>query len=219
MQGSHHRASSINLVLLYLFWCAALCATHQNKYNQVSKIINNPDSSTARHRCNPSRMKRSNRSRRWKWIRRLVFALVSCWAVLTLWQAPVVKRAVTTNELQGVWLTNYGAALSYYSTRLDEADGEYGSASPEYRLSRPSGTVGIRCIRVKLPVKQGGLSAIASRPFHCFPFKTRLAKWFIKGIANRLRVIPWFEYGLLIPRDSAIRSGAPRLAYCQAGWQ
>ena len=38
-----------------------------------------------------------------------------------MWQAPVEQQSKSnTQELRGVWMTNVGTALMYYTTRMDE---------------------------------------------------------------------------------------------------
>lgn len=54
-------------------------------------------------------------------LRRALLILALLWLVLSIWQAPVIQLGKPkTQELRGVWMNNLGAALMYYTTRMDE---------------------------------------------------------------------------------------------------
>ncbi|BAZ16263.1 hypothetical protein NIES4071_81390 [Calothrix sp. NIES-4071] len=63
------------------------------------------------------------KTKRWFGIRRRWFILIllSFWFIVSLWQAPTVSLSKSTFEIRGIWITNFGVALNYYTTRLDEA--------------------------------------------------------------------------------------------------
>jgi uncharacterized lipoprotein YddW (UPF0748 family) len=52
--------------------------------------------------------------------RRLGLVFLSFGLIVFFWQAPVVPSQADFSELRGVWMTNIGVALMYYTTRLDD---------------------------------------------------------------------------------------------------
>ena len=151
---------------------------------------------------------RSPRKHRWKWLRSICLFLLSLWSVLILWQAPVIKRTVIADELRGIWLTNYGAAFTYYTTRLDEAMADMA----RHHLNTVYPAVWNRgyTLHSSQVAKQAGgtnRNRLTSLPF--LPFQNTLAELVHQGHRQQLRVIPWFEYGLLIPKSSAIARAHP----------
>jgi len=142
-----------------------------------------------------------------RWPLRVLLFSVSLALVFGLWQAPVVQRgAIATTELRGVWMTDIGAALMYYTTRLDEAIAHL--AQLRLNTLYPS-------------VWNGGTtlhpSAIASRAsgIQPHPLIARLPQPDVlvglvkQAHRQQLRLIPWFEYGLMIPPQSAIARQHP----------
>ena len=121
--------------------------------------------------------------------------------VLIFWEAPVVKKTNRT-ELSGTWITHLGTALMYYSTRLDETVAELAqqgittiypavwnhghSLFSSQVIQKAGGSV--RNPWVNLPV----------------PFSDPLLGLVRQTRRQQLRLIPWFEYGLMIPTDSDI---------------
>ncbi|WP_088889987.1 glycoside hydrolase family 10 protein [Leptolyngbya ohadii] len=134
--------------------------------------------------------------------KRRLFSLFFCalCLVFLLRQAPIVPQgARTSDEVRGVWMTDVGAALLYYTTRLDDTIAHL--AKLQLNTLYPS-------------VWNGGVtlhpSAVAGRAGGMLPLWQKLPRpdplaGLVKQ-ANRqkLRLIPWFEYGLMVPPRSAI---------------
>ena len=54
-----------------------------------------------------------------RFLERVLLFFGTIWLVFALWQAPVVSLAAS-EQIRGVWMTNLGASLSYYTQRADE---------------------------------------------------------------------------------------------------
>lgn len=150
-----------------------------------------------------TRFQKIRRSRCLKWIRHLAIAFFSCWVVLCLWQAPVFKRSVSFNELHGIWFTNMGAALSYYTTSLDDVMADMA----RHHLNTVYPAVwnrGYTLFPSDVAQKAGGPQRDRLTSFPLLPFQDSLRGVIHQGHRQNLRVIPWFEYGLLIPKNTAI---------------
>lgn len=135
------------------------------------------------------------------------FALFLCSIalVLTLWQAPTVPRgAVTSTELRGVWMTDIGAALMYYTTRLDEAIAHL--AKLRLNTLYPSVWNGGRTLYPS-PIAERAIGD--SQLWHRLPQLDPLSGLVKQAHRQQLRLIPWFEYGLMIPPQSAIAIAHP----------
>ncbi|MBD2091727.1 family 10 glycosylhydrolase [Microcoleus sp. FACHB-1515] len=139
----------------------------------------------------------------------LVLCICSLGLVWVLWQAPTVPRgAVTSTELRGVWMTDVGAALMYYTTRLDEAIAHlaklrlntlYASVWNGGRTLYPS-PIAQRAIPFRERFAIGSLHPLWYR----LPRPDPLSGLLKQAHRQHLRLIPWFEYGLMIPPQSAI---------------
>lgn len=146
----------------------------------------------------------------------IVLALL--WLVLSLWQAPVVRQAKpNTQELRGVWMTNYGAALMYYTTRLDEVVAHLA----QHRLNTLYPAVwnrGYTLHSSQIALEAGSKSRDPLTSLPLLPFQDKL--WGLVHQAHRqhLRLIPWFEYGLILPVRSPIAQKHPDwLSMTQSG--
>ncbi|MEO1591629.1 MAG: family 10 glycosylhydrolase [Cyanobacteria bacterium J06632_22] len=150
-------------------------------------------------------------SKRQKFLRRLALFLVALWLTLWLWQAPVVTP-VATQQIRGVWMTNVGAALMYYTTRLDEvaatlAQHQINTLYPcvwnrGYTL-HPSGVA----------VAAGGARQEPTTNLPLYPpilgSDDPLQGLVHQAHRQHLRILPWFEYGLMIPATSPIAQAHP----------
>lgn len=141
--------------------------------------------------------------------RRRYFALgiVALWLVLACWQAPAVKLA-TSDQIRGVWMTNTAAAINYFSFRLDNAIANLA----EHRINTlyPSVWNQGYTLYPNQVTKQAGGSCcdrFANVPF--YPFDDILLSLTRQAHRHNMRLIPWFEYGLMIPASSAIARTHP----------
>ncbi|NJK54330.1 MAG: family 10 glycosylhydrolase, partial [Leptolyngbyaceae cyanobacterium SU_3_3] len=116
------------------------------------------------------------------------------WVVVALWQAPIVP-VTKTSEIRGVWMTNRSASLMHYTTRLDETMANlarhrlntlYPCVWNRGQTLHPSG--------VFQRASRTGRSLLAQLPGYDV-----LSGLVQQGHRQHLRVIPWFEYGLMIP--------------------
>lgn len=144
----------------------------------------------------------------WRWLRRLFLALLALWLVLLSWQAPVIQSSqVAPQAIQGVWLTNIGAALMYYTTRLDDVVANLA----KHRLNTLYPAVWNRGETLHpSPVMQraGGAkrNPLTTPPI---PGQDVLRGLVHQAHRQHLRVIPWFEYGLMLPINAAIAKQHP----------
>ncbi|MEL6491515.1 MAG: family 10 glycosylhydrolase [Cyanobacteria bacterium J06621_3] len=145
--------------------------------------------------------------RRRKFWSRVSLFLLTIWAVFALWQAPVVP-AFASNQIRGVWMTNLGAALSHYTMRTDEVVANMA----KHHLNTLYPCVWNRgyTLHPSQVVKAAGgplKEVVTDIPL--LPGDDVL-----KGLAHQahrqnLRIVPWFEYGLMIPETSAIAQTHP----------
>lgn len=161
-------------------------------------------------------MARSNfqliRKREWQVLRCLQRIFVICallWLVLSLWLSPVVSRGkLNTQELRGVWMTNLGAALMYYTTRMDEAVARIA----EHRLNTIYPAVWNRGYTLhpsEIALQAGGRMRDPLTSLPLLPFQDSLSGLVRQAHRQHLRLIPWFEYGLMLPAKSPIARKHP----------
>jgi uncharacterized lipoprotein YddW (UPF0748 family) len=135
--------------------------------------------------------------------------LLALWLTLALWQTPPIPQGTKeAPELRGVWLTNYGGALSYYTTRLDEVM----AAIARHHLNTVYPAVWNRgnTLHPSQVMKQAGghhRDPLTSLPL--IPGQDALAGMVHQAHRQGLRVIPWFEYGLWVPTSAAIAQRHP----------
>ncbi|KAM3102016.1 glycoside hydrolase family 10 protein [Phormidesmis sp. 146-12] len=137
------------------------------------------------------------------WLRRGLLTVLAFGLVVSLWQAPVVRVAQgKTAEIRGVWMTNFGASLMYYTTRLDETVANLA----QHRLNTLYPCVWNR----GRPLHPSPVFDRASRSQSFkLPFQDVLSGVVKQSHRQGLRVIPWFEYGLMIPVRSPIAQQHP----------
>ncbi|MEL6261668.1 MAG: family 10 glycosylhydrolase [Cyanobacteria bacterium J06626_6] len=147
---------------------------------------------------NPKRQKR--------WIRGLLF-FGSLWLVLMLWQAPLISP-VRTNQIRGVWMTNLGASISYYTMRTDEVVANLA----RHRLNTLYPCVwnrGYTLHHSEVAAAAGGMRKDVLTDFPLWPFDDALGGFVRQAHRQKMRILPWFEYGLMIPESSAIARTHP----------
>ncbi|WP_036487370.1 glycoside hydrolase family 10 protein [Myxosarcina sp. GI1] len=140
-----------------------------------------------------------------KWYRRLTIFFVSYFLIICFWQAPAVEQIVKGQELRGIWMTNYGSSLAYHTTRLDEVVANIA----KHQLNTIYPAVWNRGYTLyPSPVtqqaegrKQDFLTTLTHEDI--------LSSLVYQAHRQHLRLIPWFEYGLMIPTTSAIARKHP----------
>ncbi|ESA36462.1 hypothetical protein N836_00880 [Leptolyngbya sp. Heron Island J] len=149
------------------------------------------------------RAKLARRKRR----RYLALWIAVVWLVLASWQAPAVKLT-TSSQIRGVWMTNVAAAINYYSFRLDDAIANLA----EHRINTLYPSVwnqGYTLYPNQVTEQAGGqcCDRIANVPL--YPFDDILHSLTRQAHRHNMRLIPWFEYGLMIPATSPIARAHP----------
>lgn len=138
------------------------------------------------------------------------------WLVLACWQAPAVKL-VNSNQIRGVWMTNTAAAMNYFSFRLDDAVANL--AKHHINTLYPSvWNQGYTLYPNQITQQAGGkcCDRIANVPF--YPFDDILHSLTRQAHRHNMRLIPWFEYGLMVPASSPVARAHPEwLTTNQAG--
>lgn len=139
--------------------------------------------------------------------RYLALAVATLWLVLACWQAPAVKLA-NTSQIRGVWMTNTAAAINYFSFRLDDAVANLA----KHRINTLYPSVwnqGYTLYGNEVTKQAGGhcCDRIANVPF--YPFDDILYSLTRQAHRHHMRLIPWFEYGLMIPASSPIARAHP----------
>jgi uncharacterized lipoprotein YddW (UPF0748 family) len=156
--------------------------------------------------------KQSSNNRGWlqqPWLRRSLLFLLSVVLVLVYWQAPIVPLGkVTSQELRGIWMTNLGAALMYYTTRLDDTVADLA----RHRLNTLYPAVWNRGHTLhpsSVTQRVGGHRRNPLTTLPLLPYQDVLSGLVDQAHRQHLRLIPWFEYGLMIPPNSAIARRHP----------
>ena len=150
-----------------------------------------------------------NRRKIFKWVKRIGLVLLAFWVTISLWQSPVVQQTSNANQaIRGVWLTNYGTAFSYYTTRLDELTANL----VHHRMNTIYPAVWNRgaTLHPSQTVKSAGgprRNPLTALPL--LPFQNSLGSLVHHAHLQHLRIIPWFEYGLWVPASSAIAQKHP----------
>lgn len=150
---------------------------------------------------------------RWFWL-----TLATFLTVISLWQAPKVNHdAAKIGEIHGVWMTNTGVILNYYTTRLDEVVANI----TKHNLNTIYPAVWNRGYTLhpsSVAPSRGSLS-LGERHHRPFLILTDPLKGIVQQAHRQeLRIIPWFEYGLMIPKNHAIAKQHPNwLSQTQQG--
>lgn len=133
---------------------------------------------------------KKHRQRVSSWLGRLLLVFALLWLVLSVWQAPVVRLGKPkTQELRGVWMTNYGAALMYYTTRLDEVVANMA----RHRLNTLYPAVwnrGYTLHNSAIALRSGGQSRNFFTSLPLLPFQDVLSGLVYQAHRQHLRLIP-----------------------------
>ena len=147
-----------------------------------------------------------------KWLKRGVIALLSFWLVICFWQAPVVYPQQTLErspqEIRGIWMTDAASALMYTSTRADEVLANLA----KHHLNTLYPAVwdrGYTLYPNRVTQLAGGKRRDPLLAFPFLPFQDALKGLTHQAHRQHLRLIPWFEYGLIIPASSPIATAHP----------
>jgi uncharacterized lipoprotein YddW (UPF0748 family) len=135
----------------------------------------------------------------------VLLGLFTWYLVISVWQAPIVRPAINPNgPLHGVWMTHLGAALMFQTTQLDETIAQL--AQQKVNTLYPAVWNQGHTLHSSAVMAAAG-DAQKRNPWLYLPFVpqpdllTHLAQ---QTHRQHLRLIPWFEYGLMIPTDAAI---------------
>jgi uncharacterized lipoprotein YddW (UPF0748 family) len=148
------------------------------------------------------KLRRFKSRKRWG----LVFlGLLTWYLVISVWQAPIVHPTLhPTPKLRGVWMTHLGAALMFQTTQLDETIAQL--AQQQVNTLYPSVWNHGHTL-YNSHVVAPSIGQTRHNPWLYLPFipqpdiLTHLAQ---QTHRQHLRLIPWFEYGLMIPIDAAL---------------
>jgi uncharacterized lipoprotein YddW (UPF0748 family) len=132
--------------------------------------------------------------------RSLAIALLACLLVMFLWPAAVVK-APSQKELRGTWMTHFGLSLSFHTSRLDNMMANL--AKHQVNTLYPAvWNHGHSLYRSAVVSGAGGSDR---NPWVNLPFSADLLTEVTQQAHRQhIRLIPWFEYGLMIPLDADI---------------
>ncbi|NEP15524.1 MAG: family 10 glycosylhydrolase [Leptolyngbya sp. SIO4C1] len=149
-------------------------------------------------------------------LRHWVLFLGAIWLVFALWQAPVVPPAAA-EQIRGVWMTNVGASLMYYTLRADEVVANLA----KHHLNTLYPCVWNRgyTLHPSRTAKAAGAPLRDVTTDMLFvPGDDILRELVYQAHRQHLRILPWFEYGLMIPATAAIAQAHPDwLTVNQAG--
>ena len=140
------------------------------------------------------------------WLRRLIIVLLSWFMIIFFWQAPVVKHSDTEQQqLRGVWITNYGTSLSYHTTRLDEVVANIA----KHHLNTIYPAVWNRGYTLYPSTIAKNAGGLKQDRLTSLPYEDLLSSFIYQAHRQNLKLIPWFEYGLMIPTKSKIAQEHP----------
>lgn len=140
--------------------------------------------------------------------RRAALFLVALWVAIALWQAPVVSPMAATDQIRGVWMTNLGAAWMYYASRTDEVT----ATLAKHRLNTLYPCVWNRGYTLhpsQVAKAAGGVLRDVTTDIPLLPGDDVLKGFVYQAHRQHLRILPWFEYGLMIPETAAIAQAHP----------
>jgi uncharacterized lipoprotein YddW (UPF0748 family) len=107
-----------------------------------------------------------------------------------------------------MWMTHVGAALMYYTTRLDETVADL--AKHHLNTLYPDVWNRGQTLHPSPVVRQaGGLRRNPLAALSLLPHPDVLSGLLYQAHRQHLRLIPWFEYGLMIPPNAAIARQHP----------
>ncbi len=135
-----------------------------------------------------------------------ILTIVTFALVVILWQAPVVKPS-GDKSLRGTWMTHLGVSLMYHSTRLDDTIADL--AKHNINTLYPAVWNHGHTLFKSDVVKRAGGSDRNPWVNLALPFNDVFGGLVTQADRQSIRLIPWFEYGLMIPLDSEIAKRHP----------
>jgi uncharacterized lipoprotein YddW (UPF0748 family) len=148
------------------------------------------------------KFRRSKLCKRWGLV---LLGLLTWYLVISVWQAPIVHPTAHPNpKLRGVWMTHLGAAAMFQTTQLDETIAQL--AQQQVNTLYPAVWNQGHTLHSSAAMVAAG-DAQRRNPWLYLPWVpqpdvlTHLAQ---QTQRQHLRLIPWFEYGLMIPIDAAL---------------
>lgn len=142
-----------------------------------------------------------------RFLERVLLFFGTIWLVFALWQAPVVSLAAS-EQIRGVWMTNLGASLSYYTQRADEVVANM--AAHQLNTLYPCvWNRGYTLHSSAVAKAAGGVSKEILTDLPIWRGDDALAGLVKQAHRQNMRILPWFEYGLMIPASSAIAQSHP----------
>ncbi|MEM9087931.1 MAG: family 10 glycosylhydrolase [Cyanobacteria bacterium P01_F01_bin.53] len=145
--------------------------------------------------------------KRRRFLQRIALFLGALWSAIALWQAPVIPT-VSTEQIRGVWMTNVGAALTYYTQRTDNVVANMA----KHHLNTLYPCVwnrGYTLHSSKVAKAAGGVSRDVVTDIPLLLGDDVLKGFVHQAHRQNIRILPWFEYGLMIPETSAIAQAHP----------
>ncbi|MEO1399869.1 MAG: family 10 glycosylhydrolase [Cyanobacteria bacterium J06635_1] len=149
-------------------------------------------------------MGKPKRGRFW---RHFALFLAALWTVFAVWQAPTVSPVVA-EQIRGVWMTNVGASLMYYTMRTDEVVANLA----KHHLNTLYPCVWNRGYTLhpsQVAKAAGGVLRDVTTDILFLPGDDVLRGLIHQAHRQHLRIVPWFEYGLMIPETAAIAQAHP----------
>jgi uncharacterized lipoprotein YddW (UPF0748 family) len=151
--------------------------------------------------CTLSQCKLPWRKRRFT----ILLGFFAWFGVISLWQAPIVHPRLEPNApLHGVWMTHLGAGLMFQTTQLDETIAQL--AQQRVNTLYPAVWNHGHTLHASQVIQPAGRQP-RHNPWLYLPLLPQpdiLTSLRQQTHRQQLRLIPWFEYGLMIPTDAAI---------------
>ena len=108
-------------------------------------------------------------------------------------------------QLRGVWITNYGTSISYHTTRLDEVVANIA----KHHLNTIYPAVWNRGYTLYPSTIAKNAGGLKQDRLTSLPYEDILSSLIYQAHRQNLKLIPWFEYGLMIPTTSKIAQEHP----------
>lgn len=144
----------------------------------------------------------------WGWLILLSFLGTLVWGCLSIGRSPVIpiSSSAERKEIRGVWLTNVGSDVLFDRARLENALTELKNFN--FNTIYPVIWNGGYTLYPSQVMKNEVGIAVApgARGLENRDLLDELVR---EGRARGLTVIPWFEFGFMAPRDSALAKNHP----------
>lgn len=144
---------------------------------------------------------------RFKYLKPIILFLGSVWLILALCQAPVVTMKASS-QIHGMWMTHLSAALMYYMSQLDEVM----ATLAQHHINTLYPCVwnrGQTLYPSDVVEKAGGVRQDPLTKLPLSPWHDPLEGLIKQAHRQQVRILPWFEYGLMIPATSTLAHAHP----------